>query len=110
MAELFYSGREDRVVVREGEQSRSLDPRLDLDPEEQTRSGWGRENTVGIRLAVALLADALDDDKVAVDLAEAFTARVVVMLPDRWTMSRTRILSFVEIILQESLNQSSFVH
>ena len=107
MAERFYSGREDRVIVREGGHSRPLDPRLNLDRDGQTRFKWGRENTGGNRLAVALLADALNDDKVAVDLAKAFTARVVVMLPERWTMSRARVLSFVDIIARESLTNLS---
>jgi hypothetical protein len=106
VAERFYSGREDGVSVREAAESRRLDPRLDLDPE-QHEFWWGREDADGNRLAIALLADALDDDKVAIDLAEAFTARVVVMLPDRWTMSRTRVLSFVDIILRESLDQQN---
>src|ERR1700722_6222177 len=102
MAERFYSGREEGVSVREADMSRELDPRHDLAPVEHN-FWWGREDAAGNRLAIALLADALDDDKVAIDLAEAFTARVVVMLPDRWTMSRTRVLSFVDIILRESL-------
>jgi hypothetical protein len=103
MAERFYSGREDHVSIREGAQSLPLNARLDLDPEGQTVLKWGRANSKGKRLAIALLADALSDDRVAVHLAEAFTARVVAMLPERWTMSRTRILSFVEIIKRESL-------
>jgi hypothetical protein len=76
-----------------------------LDPEGQTWLKWGRENNKGKRLAVALLADALNDDKQAVDLAEAFTARVVAMLPERWTMSRARFRSFVTIITRETLNE-----
>jgi hypothetical protein len=107
MAERFYSGRKDRVLVRENEQWRPLDPRLDLDRNGQTRFTWGRENVAGNRLAVALLADALDDDKTAVGLAGAFTARVIVMLPQRWTMSRARVLSFVEIIRRQALNDIS---
>jgi Family of unknown function (DUF6166) len=103
MAERFYSGREDHVSIREGQQSLPLNARLDLDPEGQTVLKWGRANSKGKRLAISLLADALNDDRAAVDLAEAFTARVVAMLPGRWTMSRTRILSFVEIIKRESL-------
>jgi hypothetical protein len=80
--------------------------RLNLDRDGQTRFRWGRESTVGNRLALALLADALNDN-LALDLAEAFTARVVVMLPKRWTMSRTRVLSFVDIIARESLTNLS---
>lgn len=102
MPERFYCGREDHVVVREGEQSQPLDLRLDLDPEGQTRFKWGRENK-GKRLALALLADALNDDNQAVNLSEAFTARVVALLPERWTMSRARVLSFVMIIARETL-------
>jgi hypothetical protein len=103
MPERFYCGREDQVVIKEGELSRPLDLRLDLDPEGQTGLKWGPENDRGKRLAVALLADALDDDTKAVNLAEAFTARVVAMLPERWTMSRKRVLSFVMIIARETL-------
>jgi hypothetical protein len=107
MAERFYSGRNDRVLVRENEQWRPLDPRLDLDRNGQSRFTWGRESAAGNRLAVALLADALDDDKTAVGLAGAFTARIIVMLPERWTMSRARVLSFVEMMARETLNEIS---
>ena len=107
MAESFYSGREDRVIVREGERSWSLDLRLDLDPDGQTCFKWGREHPENRRLAVALLADALNDSKLALSLAEAFTARVVIMLPQRWTMSRARVLSFIRIITEESFDQAA---
>jgi hypothetical protein len=102
MVERFYSGRDGRVMVRETGEFIPLDLRLDLDRDGQASVNWG-QNASGNRLAVALLADALDDDKVALNLAQAFTARVVGMLPERWTMSRARVLSFVQIIARESL-------
>lgn len=104
--ERFYSGAEGRVVVRDGEQSRPLDLRLDLDRDGQGRFTWGPENT-GNRLAVALLSDAIGDDQKAVSLADAFTERVIGMLPARWTMSRARVLSFVDIIIRQSLENVS---
>jgi hypothetical protein len=96
VAERFYSGRDSQVMVREGQQSGLLDPRLDLKPDDPPQFEWG-DDAVGIRLAVALLADAMDDDRMAINLAWAFSARVVVMLPKRWTMSRARVLSFVSL-------------
>ena len=108
VSERFYSGLEDRVRVREGEHSRQLDPRLDLDGAQPAVFKWGREGEGSTRLAVALLADALDDGKTAVGLAAAFTARVVVRLPERWTMSKNRVLSFVDIIRRESFYNVSF--
>ena len=45
MAERFYSGREDGVSVREGVESRQLDPRFDLDPEQQHPVLVGHEKT-----------------------------------------------------------------
>jgi hypothetical protein len=102
MSERFYSGRNSEVLVREGELSQPLDLRLDLDPQGQGHFEWGRENPRGKRLALALLSDALGDDKAAVDLAETFATRVVAILPVRWTMSRARILSHVEIMTRES--------
>jgi hypothetical protein len=105
MGERFYSGHEDGISAREAGESRQLAPRFDLDPEQRHSFWWEKEDAEGNRLAIALLSDALDDDKVATDLAEAFTARVVLMLPERWTMSRTRVLSFVDIILRESLDR-----
>ena len=101
MAERFYSGRDDHVVVREGELSRLLDLRLDLDPGGSTQLVWGHDRSA--RLAIALVADALDNDSMAVNLAPRFTARVVAMLPPRWTMSRARILSYLELIQRETL-------
>jgi hypothetical protein len=107
MPERFYSGRQDGVMLREGDQWKPLDLRLDLDRDGESQFKWGRQTRLGNRLSVALLADALGDDKIAIDLAEAFTTRVVVMLPERWTMSRARVLSFVEIIGREALDKVS---
>ncbi len=46
------------------------------------------------QLALALLADALQDDARAVQLHHDFCSRVVAILPERWTMTRTRILAY----------------
>ena len=49
-------------------------------------------------LSLALLADALDNDERALRLHEDFNRRVVTLLPKRWTMTRRRILAYLDTI------------
>src|ERR1700722_4343855 len=93
VVERLYSGRKDSVIVRENGQWRPLAPRLDLDSENSGDFAWGEATPAGKRLALAMLADALGNDDRAVELAEIFNNRVVAILPERWTMTRARVVS-----------------
>ena len=55
---------------------------------------------------MALLKDALEDDKRAAELADRFNARVISILPERWTMTRERILSYTEMMGREKITES----
>jgi len=99
MAEIFYSGEQDgRVTVREGETKRPLDPRFDLRKYSPTAFVWGKGDSVSAQLSLALLADALHDDARALKLHHRFNRRVVTLLPARWTITRSRILDYADLI------------
>lgn len=91
MSEIFYSGeRASHVTAREGNSKRLLDLRFNLQPffaEVVLEKGLAEPEL----LSLALLADALQDDARALKLHNRFAKRVVMMLPTRWTMSRSRI-------------------
>ena len=91
MVERFYRGEPPReVTVREGAEKWPLDPRLHLRERSAAIFAWGPEEYNGgpaHQPAVALLADALQDDARASALHRDFCTRVVAVLPARWTMT-----------------------
>ena len=100
--ERLYSGRGlGEVIVREGGATRVLEPRPTLSDTGSTAFTWGRDEAAGAQLAVALLADALNDDRAAKRYHQDFRDRVIANLPERWTISRTRILRYVRVIKYE---------
>lgn len=98
-ASLF--GPQGGVVVRENGTSKPLDPSADTDG--KGCFSWGSESPAGKRLAMVLLRDALEDEKRASELADIFNARVISILPERWTLTRERILSYTDIIGREQI-------
>jgi uncharacterized protein DUF6166 len=95
LAERFYRGdRDGQVTVREGNggATRILGPLLDK------RAGGGSGSA---QIALKLLADALSDEARAIETYEHFTRRVVAILPERWTITRSRIRAYVNRIEQE---------
>jgi Family of unknown function (DUF6166) len=98
----MYSGRKEGVVVRENGATRPLD--LGLDAGEQGSVSWGPESPMGKRLAQALLKDALDNETRAAELAEVFNARVISILPERWSMTRERIVSYADVMSREKIS------
>ena len=53
-----------------------------------------------------LLTDAWGDSQRATDLADMFTARVISILPERWTMTQTRVVSYADLMGRELLEDS----
>lgn len=100
IASRIYSGRGSGVIVRENGTTKSLSPRVD-GGENQSGFTWGSAGASGKRLALALLADALENDQRASALAEVFSARVISILPDRWTMTRARVLAYADLLARE---------
>ena len=101
----IYSGRGDGVVVREADSLRLLNGQTYPDRDSQKEFSWGRESPTGRKLALALLTDALDDSERASDLADGFTSRVISILPERWTMTQARIISYAELISRQLLEE-----
>lgn len=108
--ERFYFGNCGcQVMVRAGEAEYPLDPRHDLQ-QYAASFAWGRTH-VGAgaaQLALALLADALGNDDRATRHHRQFEDRVVSIMPDRWTISRSRIvahaLTFERLVLIGDFN------
>jgi hypothetical protein len=65
----------------------SLDPRFDLWEHSPTGFEWGYGGSGPAQLALALLADHLDDDERAITLHQDFKCAVVTKLPHSWTLT-----------------------
>lgn len=100
-SEVYYSNAAfNRLTVRRGGEKRVLNPRhgpISFDSESDFDKG---STKLGVELSFALLADALEDDARALRLHHAFRRRVASLLPDRWTMSRSRIRAYADMIEQ----------
>lgn len=80
--------------VRDGEEiaRRELPPRNDLRNHSPTGFEWGYGGSGPAQLALALLADALQDDEAALSLYQAFKWEVVVSLPwQAWSLTETEV-------------------
>jgi hypothetical protein len=53
---------------------------------------------------MALLKDALGDEKRASELADIFNARVISILPERWTLTRERVLSYAAVMARDKIS------
>jgi hypothetical protein len=95
VTERFYSGEGNgRVFVRDGLSGgkKTLpEPRSVLSRYGEKGRGGAGSNREGI--AMALLADALGNEARALETHEVFSRRVVALFPERWTISRSRVLS-----------------
>ena len=87
--------------VRKGEnwETASLPPRLDLGYHSPSGLEWGYGGSGPAQLALALLADALQDDERALRIYQRFKWEVVTSLPDTdWQLSTEEIHHFAEEI------------
>ena len=89
---VYSSGADEQVTVREDAEKRPLDARTDLQDYSETLE-WGCDSVGAAQLSLALLADALDNDARAQSIHQQFKSRVIVDMPERWTMTRSRILA-----------------
>jgi hypothetical protein len=102
LTERFYSGRRGgTVTIRDGigaANKRPLPPHAVLFKHGEmglTRIGDGSGRA---EIALTLLTDALGNEARALAMHEAFSRRVVALFPERWTISRTRVLSYLSLI------------
>jgi hypothetical protein len=97
LSERFYLGQRDgQVTVREGNGGarRPLPPRY----------VWlkhGADGSGPAQIALTLLADALGDEARAIETHEYFSRRVVERFPQRWAITRSRVLAYVHMIEHE---------
>jgi hypothetical protein len=82
------------VAVYSGSGSRPLPLRLDLDNHSPTGFEWGYGGSGPAQLALALLADALQDDGAALRLHQPFKWQVIAKLSDRWLINACDIVEF----------------
>jgi hypothetical protein len=101
IATRIYSGRREEVFVKENGASRPL-----ITQAGESNFSWGPGSRAGKkRLAMALLSNALEDENRASELADGFTARVVSILPERWHMTRERVLAYADVMAREKINE-----
>lgn len=87
---------------------RPLNPRLDLWNHNPTGFEWGYSGSGPAQLALALLADLLNDDAEAVNLHQEFKEAVVAHLDRRsWRLTSEQIQRIVNALnVNRSMNQS----
>jgi len=76
------------LVTVDGER---LDERFDLKRHVDSWFEWGYPGNAPRQLALALLADHLDDDAKALELTEAFMAEVVAIFDNEWELTGEEI-------------------
>lgn len=95
----YFSGDAGDVLVNDtsASTSRTLKPRLDLRDHSPTGFAWGYGGSGPSQLALALLADALGDDRRALRLYQEFKWRVVAQWPqcEPWAITDEEIVAMV---------------
>ena len=95
--EVLYRGRReaigicDVVVMDTDVDGHKLDPRFDLVNHSPTGFEWGYGGSGPAQLSLAILADYLGDDQMALDLYQDFKWDIVAQLPDVWKLTRKYI-------------------
>ncbi len=106
MTERYYSrGLDGTLMVRDGTDGvkrRLFGPGSVFDRPPQDEPVQAPGPTLN-QLAFHLLADALGDEAHARIAQDYFSRRVMPLLPSRWTMTRSRIHAYVEMIEHEKL-------
>ena len=104
LTERFYSGQRDgQVTIRDGigsAQKRLLEPRSVLFKHGEKGSTLPGDASAR-QIALTLLADALGDEVRAIETHEYFSRRVIALFPERWTITRSRVLAYVDMIERE---------
>jgi hypothetical protein len=81
-----------------------LNPRLDLRQHSPTGFEWGSCGSGPAQLALAMLADHLDDDEQALNLYQRFKWAVIAELPrKRWTLTSREIDDALQRIREQAV-------
>ncbi|MDP6351656.1 MAG: DUF6166 domain-containing protein [Alphaproteobacteria bacterium] len=87
-----YRGRREASGCRVTVDDRALDPRLDLAAAPATGFEWGYDGAGPARLALAILADHLDDDALGLSRFKQFRADVIARIRgDDWSLTTEQI-------------------
>jgi hypothetical protein len=78
-----------------------LDPRRDLANHSPTGFNWGYSGSGPAQLALAILADALQDDERALRLHQAYKFKVISNLRDNWSLSKRAVIEVADQLDQE---------
>ena len=91
------------VTVCDGQKCQALPLRLDLFNHSPSGFSWGYGGSGPAQLALALLANALDDDDRAIRLHHTFKFKAVAAWPERerWWITAAQIAAVVSLIEQE---------
>lgn len=86
-------------------ESRPLDPRLDLRNHSPTGFEWGYLGSGPAQLALALAADALGDDEIALRVYQELKTRVTARLVhQQWKVTQAFLRDVIEQILDDQMN------
>ncbi len=84
------------VTVSDAQGIRALDPRLDLRNHSPTGLEWGYSGSGPAQLALAILADLLNDDELANSLHQKFKFQVISGLPKHsWELTSEVVRQFL---------------
>jgi hypothetical protein len=94
-----YQGRRQGNVVLVTVNGRLLNPRFDLRNHSPTGFEWGYHGSGPAQLALALLADCLQNDAIALDLYQNFKRVIVAnMERDGWALSDKQIKRVANVL------------
>ena len=94
------------VSVSDDRKSEPLPLRLDLFNHSPTGFSWGYGGSGPAQLALALLADALGDDGLAVRLHQAFNSGSWLVEGERWWITADQIAAVVKVIKEETAKRT----
>jgi len=90
-----------RVQVEVGTRITTLNPRTDLWNHSPTGFEWGYSGSGPAQLALALLADATGDDRLAFHLHQPFKCHFVSSFGYSWTLTEAEILAWVKSKMED---------
>jgi hypothetical protein len=98
-----YEGQRQGSVVRVTVDGRLLNPRQDLYNHSPDGFEWGYGGSGPAQLALAILADYLNDDEQALNLYQRFKWEVIATLPKKsWTLNEQQISEVLHRLSTES--------